>query len=87
MTELMNDPIIKAILSDEFSTILISIAIIVIVPMLMKLLYHVVSIIVYIVTYMVSLIKLAWAHWGGEIEKWYREDFLPLFASKKGGTE
>lgn len=83
MTELMNDPIVKAILSDEFSTILIAIAIIVIASMLMKLLYHVISIIVYTVTYMVRLIKLAWAHWGDEIEKWYHEDFLNLFKSKR----
>lgn len=83
MIELMNDPIIKAILSDEFSTILISIAIIVIVPMLMKLLYHVVSIIIYIVIFMIGLIKLIWAHWGDEIEKWYHEDFLNLFKSKR----
>ena len=83
MTELMNDPIVKAILSDEFSTILVTIAIIVIVPMLMKLLYHVVSIIIYIVIFMISLIKLAWAHWGDEIKKWYYEDFLNLFKSKR----
>ena len=83
MTELMNDPIVKAILSDEFSTILVVIAIIVIASMLMKLLYHVISITVYIVTYMISLIKLAWAHWGDEIKKWYYEDFLNLFKTKR----
>ena len=83
MTELMNDPIVKAILSDEFSTILVAIAIIVIASMLMKLLYHVISITVYIVTYMISLIKLAQAHWGDEIKKWYYEDFLNLFKSKR----
>lgn len=82
MTELINDPIVKAILSDEFSTILVAIAIIVIASMLMKLLYHVISIIVYIVTYMIGLIKLTWAHWGDEIERWYYEDFLNLFRSK-----
>ena len=83
MIELMNDLIVKAILSDEFSTILVAIAIIVIASMLTKLLYHVILIIIYIVIFMIRLIKLAWAHWGDEIEKWYHEDFLNLFKSKR----
>ena len=80
---MMKDPFITLLLSDEVSMIMITVAIIIIAPLLIKLLYHIITICFYTAAGVVILTRWLWKRYGNEIKKWYHEDFLGLFESRK----
>lgn len=80
---MMKDPFIALLFSDEVGMITIAVAIIIIIPLLIKLLYHIIMICFYVAAGVVKLTRWLWKRYGNEIKKWYHEDFLGLFESRK----
>lgn len=84
MTEILTDySLVELLMNDEFSAIILGVAICVIIPLLAKLAFHIISICFHFLAMIATLIAYIWNSNKDSVIAWYKEDFLPVFGPKK----